>query len=133
RGLADRSHGAAPRHLRLGIDLSGRAGRALLHRSARALVGGVASGPYRHTTAALCQPALKIECRQPAKPDSKSILPVVNDRREPRRFPAAKISMQIASHWQAFARYLGAGRAIKRWQCVVFGANTNRRGNEPDA
>ena len=41
--------------------------------------------------------------------------------------------MQIASHSQAFARYLGADRDIERWQGVAFGADANRRGDEPIA
>ena len=57
--FADRSHGAAPRHLRPGTDLPDRAGRTLFQRSARALVGRPARGPYRHTAAALRQSALK--------------------------------------------------------------------------
>ena len=39
--------------------------------------------------------------------------------------------MHIASHWQAFARYLASARDIQRWQRVAVGADTNRRGNEP--
>ena len=57
--FADRSHGAAPRHLRPGTDLPDRAGGAVFQRSARALVGRPARGPYRHTPAVLRQPALR--------------------------------------------------------------------------
>ena len=61
-----------------------------------------------------------------------SRLPGVNrSRPKAARFPAALISMQTASHWQAFARYLAPGRNIQRWQRVAFGADTDRRGNEP--
>jgi len=40
-------------------------GEPLFHRYARALVGRPARGPYRHTPAALRQPALKAEFLQP--------------------------------------------------------------------
>ena len=63
RRHADRSYGGAARYLRSGIDLPHRAGRALFHRPARALVGGVARRPYRHSASALHQPALS----RPAK------------------------------------------------------------------
>src|ERR1700746_2968521 len=61
-------------------------------------------------------------------------LPAVNDRQSKApRFLATAFSVQIASHSQAFAPYLGAGPNNQRWQCVAFGANANRRGNEPVA
>ena len=51
----------AARRLRCRIDLSDRAGRALFPRFERALVGGAASGPYRHSTPALCHAALNVQ------------------------------------------------------------------------
>ncbi len=59
RRHADRSSGGAARHLRSGTDLPHRAGRALFHRPARTLVGGIARRPYRHPAAALHQQTLK--------------------------------------------------------------------------
>ncbi len=55
---ADRPVGGAARHLRSGTGLSDRTRRTLFHRSARALVGGAARRPYRHSPAALHQQTL---------------------------------------------------------------------------
>jgi hypothetical protein len=55
---AYRPDGGAPRCLRVGSQLSHRAGRALFPGPARALVGGAARRPHLHPAAALSQPGL---------------------------------------------------------------------------
>ena len=59
----------AARHLRCRTDLPHRARRALFHRSARALVGGVARRPYRHSAAALQPTGAEPAMHRPAPDD----------------------------------------------------------------
>ena len=87
--FADRSHGAAPRHLRPGTDLPDRPG-SLFQRSARALVGRVACGPYRHIPAVLRQPALR--------PIGGTTSGCVYERKSGLA-PAASVAGQLRARW----------------------------------
>src|SRR5260370_40084784 len=74
RRHADRSFGVATRHLRSGADLPDRARRAVFYGFARAMVRRLARSSYRHTAAALRQPALKPKLKPSSRPQSQAAI-----------------------------------------------------------